>query len=187
MHGTPLAQRQAQGAKILHARISAARLTAQAHQRIRAASLHHHQCAAHPQQAGDIRAPGHRFLLQRCAAYAARVAQAVSVHEVAYGLRRLCKGDKRLPYPAVLRDGLPHRLPACHGRQREHQQHQHRFDKHTLHAVSPLMIFLFRSGGDAPQPLPHAVCFLFHKYQRKKRPMPSPHFCIFLDNFRHTC
>ena len=137
MHGTPLAQRQAQSAEIFHARISAARLTAQAHQRIRAASLHHHQCAAHPQQAGDIRAPGHRFLLQRCAAYAARVAQAVSVHEVAYGLRRLCKGDKRLPYPAVLRDGLPHRLPACHGRQREHQQHQHRFDKHTLHAVPP--------------------------------------------------
>ena len=53
-------------------------------------------------------------------------------------------------------------------------------------ATFPFLNRLF-SGGDAPQPLPHAVCFLFQKYQRKKRPMPSPHFCIFLDNFRHTC
>ena len=122
MHGTRLAQRQTQGATILHARLSAAR----------------QQRAARPRQAVGIRVPGHRFLLQRRAAYAARVAQAVPIHEVAYGLRRvLCKGDERLPHLPVLRDGLPRRLPACRGRQRERQQHQQRFDKCTLHTVPP--------------------------------------------------
>ena len=149
-NGASLAQRQAQSAKILHARVAAARLPAQAHQRVRPAAFHHHQRAARKQQAVHISGPGHRFHLQRRPAHAAHVSEAVSVHQAAHGLRRiLLKGDERRPCPAILHDRLHRHLPPRYSGHRQYQQHQRDLHHRMLHMVFLPCSPLFRSAGPA--------------------------------------